>query len=154
MRKMLHFIVIMVSADGLAPSGARPSAGTLMTKFMSCIYRELTHAGLKTIDNFLCFGTIMAHDALCQHNQSHPVFIWLPSQVSSPYNHPPHFLTQVSNGPSIQPTHDSEPSCHCSLADKYCSSMSLPTPEQNGCLSTWKMTRRRPHRMTWFMRIE
>ena len=30
--------VVTVPADGLAPQGARPSAGTVMTKFMCCIY--------------------------------------------------------------------------------------------------------------------
>ena len=32
---MFNFVVITVIADGLAPDGARPSAGTMMTKFGS-----------------------------------------------------------------------------------------------------------------------
>ena len=35
---MLNVVVSIVPADGLAPLGARPSAGTVMTSFMSHIY--------------------------------------------------------------------------------------------------------------------
>ena len=35
---LFKFIVITVATDGLAPLGARPSAGTLITKYESCIY--------------------------------------------------------------------------------------------------------------------
>ena len=44
---MLKFSVNTVSADGLAPWGARPSAGTVMTKFGSCIYMGPTIEGLE-----------------------------------------------------------------------------------------------------------
>ena len=37
-RNIYNFEVITVPADGLAPLGARPSAGTVMTKFGSCIH--------------------------------------------------------------------------------------------------------------------
>ena len=33
-RKCLNYVVIAVPADGLAPIGARPSAGTAMMKFI------------------------------------------------------------------------------------------------------------------------
>ena len=42
---MLNFIVITVPADGLAPVGARPSAGTVMTKFRSYIFKQYTLEG-------------------------------------------------------------------------------------------------------------
>ena len=32
-----NFVVITVPADGLAPLGARPSAGTVMTNLRSCL---------------------------------------------------------------------------------------------------------------------
>ena len=35
---MFDFVVITVPADGLAPSGARPSAVTVMTKIKSHLY--------------------------------------------------------------------------------------------------------------------
>ena len=35
---MSYFIVSTVPADGLAPLGARPSAGTVMTKLKSGVY--------------------------------------------------------------------------------------------------------------------
>ena len=34
---MYDFVLSIVSADGLAPLGARPSAGTVMTQCKSCI---------------------------------------------------------------------------------------------------------------------
>ena len=37
-KNIYNFEVITVPADGLAPLGARPSAGTVMTKFGSCIH--------------------------------------------------------------------------------------------------------------------
>ena len=35
---MFSIVIITVTADGLAPLGARPSAGKVMTKFGSRIY--------------------------------------------------------------------------------------------------------------------
>ena len=39
LRNSSNFEVNIVPADGLAPTGARPSAATLMTLFRSCIYK-------------------------------------------------------------------------------------------------------------------
>ena len=35
--KICYFAVTIMPADGLAPNGAKPSAGIVMTKFRSCI---------------------------------------------------------------------------------------------------------------------
>ena len=43
---MSIFVVITVPADVLAPLGARPSAGTVMTTFRSCISYMHIHEGL------------------------------------------------------------------------------------------------------------
>ena len=39
---MSNIIIITVPADGLAPNGARPSAGTVMAKGPICMYRTST----------------------------------------------------------------------------------------------------------------
>ena len=44
---MYYSVVINEPADGLAPCGARPSAGTVMTTCGSCIYTGLALKGLK-----------------------------------------------------------------------------------------------------------
>ena len=40
---MFNVMVTTVPADGLAPLGARPSAGTVMTNFVSCVYEWPWH---------------------------------------------------------------------------------------------------------------
>ena len=39
---MVQFVIISVTADGLAPNGARPSAGSLMANFVSYVYGTTT----------------------------------------------------------------------------------------------------------------
>ena len=45
-KKKLQVMVITVPVDGLAPLGARPSAGIVMTKSTFCICTETTIKGL------------------------------------------------------------------------------------------------------------
>ena len=46
-RSLVLFLFSTVPADGLAPNGARPSAGEGMTKFESCLYTRLALKALK-----------------------------------------------------------------------------------------------------------
>ena len=103
-------ILISASADGLAPLGARPSAGTVMTKYGAHIYSGPI---LKSIDVFMDFfmvvnkmicklfvvcdvsailaqggGIHCKHQQGCSHDSWHWKYLW-----SSPLCRPPHLLS-------------------------------------------------------------
>ena len=40
-----NFVIIFVTADGIAPSGARPSAGTMITNYKPCVHIGLALEG-------------------------------------------------------------------------------------------------------------
>ena len=57
-KSMSNFVGCTAPADGLAPSGARASAGTVMTRFGSLIHmgptlEGITHLGLKKMADIL-----------------------------------------------------------------------------------------------------